>query len=262
MNYILRKLGFAPLLSTVALAVVLSATDGMSQVLYSETFTNNTGSSKGLSYVGWNSYISSTAVDVSNTATYLPSGGGNEYFSTAAGVGNPTGTNGYMSMYSQPATGTETFTAYKTGLNLSLTSGVSTITWQMNATAAGKATTRILVQVGGSWYASNATFTPTDYGTDFAAATTGSYTFSTLASNWVSFSITPGTSMALGSALGSDLSSSTITGIGFYSDVAKYATFRVDTLAVNAVPEPNTVALLLLGAIGMLGMGSRCRKVV
>lgn len=242
-----------------------SATTAQAQTLYSQNFTNTYGSSQGVYRDGWSGYIGAGALNVStsgNNATYT----GASAVTLGNAAGNPNTSIGFLSFYNQgAAAGAQSFSAVVTGLNLALTSGVSTITWQMNTSSVTSQTLKMLVQVDGAWYISNSGFTQTALSaTTFDTASTGSFVFNTLASTWSTFTLTPSLdntgTMAIGSALGADLGSSTITGLGFYSEIStRYNSIRIDSLEVNAVPEPTTLALLM-GGCGLMAVIRRPRK--
>ena len=227
------------LVRSLVLAMLLAstATTLHSQVLYSEYFTNTAPS--GNMYLvnfGWTGYIHSNATTVTASNAYIPNL-----------AGNPAPDKGYLSLSGLSTTYglTETFS--------SIDAAGSEITWSMGNSATST-TVRLLVQSDSNWYASSQLFSnATAYASQaaFSAATTSdvlrSLTFSTAAANWQSFTLNPGTEMSLGSVIGSDLSSSQITGIGYYVTTTS-GTTRLDSLVVT-VPEPSTATLLGLGAI-------------
>ncbi|PAW77893.1 MAG: hypothetical protein B9S32_09855 [Verrucomicrobia bacterium Tous-C9LFEB] len=254
-------------------AVCWMTTSAQAQVLYSQSFTNATGATSGVSMAGWNAYIGANAVNVTGPGSVAALTAGNSV-TMPNKTGNPNTSNGFLQFYNGENTGlvSQSFSAVVTGLNLNLTSGTSMISWKMNTSLATSQELRLLVQVGGAWYVTNSTFAQTALSQstagNFDVADTGSFLFSTAASTWSAFtlignsssSVADGT-MAIGATQTLDLSSSTITGIGFYAAVStRYNILRIDSLEVNAVPEPSSL-MLLLGASGMLGMGLRRRRV-
>lgn len=216
--------------------------------IYEETFTNTSVplNNQPVNYVGWNGYSGASGTDIS---AVTPSG------STYAGIsnvaGNPNSTVGYLSFVNNSTP--TTFAAVETGLSLNSPTDIS---WAMNANASGNSV-YLLVQVDGNWYASLNPFTTPAVGnaTDFQTSPTVSTTFTTNASAWRNFTLNPGTSMALGSALGSNLSSSVVTGIGFYT--TSTGVTRIDTLQV--VPEPGAMAMVVMGLMGVTLLRKRFR---
>lgn len=214
-------------------------TVGMAASIYTENFNNTAGVDRPVTYLaGLAGYAGATAAATTNAQASIRS---------ATGTGD--GSVGYLYVNTSPG---GQFAIVNTGLSLSLGSA-SKFTWDMQqANSAGHV--RILIQLGGSdWYVSNTVVDPLVNATGVFSTPYSTYAselaFSLLASNWSTFTLSPETSMAVGSTLTADLPSSTITGIGFYltntssswSDVV-----RLDTVAV--IPEPSTVALALLAA--------------
>lgn len=205
------------------------------QVIYQQHFVN---SGSGNTYVGtiagWSAYMTT-----SNSAALNVTTG-----STA--VTNPipmlSSVNGGYLAFNSNATANTTMSAFVTGLNLDLTTN-GVITWNMNGSNTSD-NIRLLVQVGGNWYASD--LMPVSSGlSSNISSFTSTLNFSTMASNWRTFSITEGSSISLGSsAITQDLPSSIVTGIGYYFN--GNGTVRIDDLSVSAVPEPGTWALFLL----------------
>lgn len=220
-------------------------------VIYNEQFDNSTGSSAAVNTVGWSSYLGSTASNISTqvNATVISSVAGNP---TADGNGY----FGFIGTGTFPAhTGTLAFVTTFSTLDIS----GSTITWTM-ANGSTAPVIQLLIQVNGNWYVSNQTFsnstTYASISTPPTATILQTLTFSTQASDWSAFTLTPWSSMSVGSVLSSDLSSSAITGIGFYLSNAADATVRLDSLTVT-VPEPGTTALL---GVCLVMLGARTIK--
>lgn len=213
-----------------------------STVLWQETFNNTSGTSTSVSSIGWNAYQGSTAtvISTSNNAAVISSA-----------TGNPTSDgNGYFGFI-----GTATYPAHvgTVAVTKTFSSSIdianSTITWTM-ANSSTAVTAQLLIQVNNSWYISNTTFSNTQAYTSISTASTASIlqtlNFSTAAADWSAFTLSPYVSMTVGTTLGADLSSSSITGIGFYLSNATDLVARLDTLTVT-VPEPSTAALALCG---------------
>lgn len=252
------------ILPAIALALLFTVSGLHAQVIYQELFSNTSGSNQSESSVGWTSYWGSTGTIITMEV--------DKTFIAPLG-GNPSTPNGYLALnnsslspnYANSFAIVENFAS---GLNIS----GSTITWTMgnNSTAM---TARLLIQIGGdgtagsgTWYASSQAFSnSTVYNSQvaFAGASTASVTqtltFSTAASDWLSFTLAPGTTMSLGSVLGSDLSSSQITGIGLLVTTPNSSVIgRFDTLTVT-VPEPSTIAMFA-GGLAFVLFGYRVRR--
>src|SRR5207302_6457369 len=120
---------------------------------------------------------------------------------------------------------------------------------------------RIAIQMDGNWYASSQLLTQTNNIANAGAfAASGQqliFNWTPAASAWDSLSFTPGSTLALGSVIGSDLPADPITAFGLYSDpavntngVGGIATRRFDTYEIDGtavVPEPSSVALVFIG---------------
>lgn len=242
------KTHMIPAAIVLALGMMFTSAKLHSQVIYSEYFHNTAPSGNMyLANFGWSGYINSGATTVNAGNAYIPNL-----------AGNPPPDNGYLTLSGISATYglIETFSA--------IDAAGSEITWSMGNSATST-TVRLLVQSGSSWYASNEVFSnATAYAsqTAFSVATTSdvrrSLEFSTAAENWLSFTLTPGSAMSLGSIASSDLSSE-ITGIGFYVTTTS-GTTRLDSLVITStIPEPSAYAVLL-GAATLLAAGCRRKR--
>ncbi len=192
--------------------------------LFSEEFTNTlTSGDMYLANFGWSGYRDANAANLSAAHAFIPQN-----------LGNPNTKKGYLGVVPGAA---GTFAVVKS------LSGVDAdgceITWSMgnNLTAS---TVRLLVKVGANWYASSEVFsnasiyTPTTFATTTTNDVRRLLDFSTAAAKWRSFMLTPGSAMSLGAALGNNLSSSHITGIGFYiTTPAGSPVVRLDSLEVT-----------------------------
>ncbi|MBN8709342.1 MAG: PEP-CTERM sorting domain-containing protein [Verrucomicrobia bacterium] len=248
-----------------AVALLLTLACSHAQVIYQELFNNTAGSNQSESTIGWTSYWGSTGTII--TAEI------DKTFIAPLG-GNPSTPNGYLALNNSSlspnfANSFAMVENFSSALNIA----GSTVTWTMgnNSTAM---TARLLIQIGGdgtagsgAWYASSQAFSNSIvYNSQpaFATATTSSVTqtlaFSTAAADWRSFTLTPGTTMSLGSVLGSDLSSSQITGIGLLVATPNSSVIgRFDTLTVT-VPEPSSIAMFAGGlAFVLFGYRARCK---
>lgn len=235
--------------------------------LYSETFDNTTSSTNyPVNNYGWSAYLGGTGTDITaNTSGDYAIVSPTDVMAIVNGA-TPNATAALMHTFSSA---------------LTLNTG-NAISWQMGNIQAN-ATVQVLIQIGGTgsvnsgtWYASTATYKNNASYTGSDASTPGSFayaevnapgsvsfslTFDTLANQWQTLNFTPGTSLSLGSVLGSNLTSTDITGIGFYLINAGGSTsqaMRLDTVMV--VPEPNTFALVGLGGIMLVWSGLRKRR--
>lgn len=242
----------------------------MQGALYTETFDNTTSGNLKAGDLGWSAFVGSSALNVTNVAGVT----GMDYVAGSLGAGSPASPTGFL-FANNGATANQTFGLVDTFTSgLSLTSG-DTISWRMgnNLTSA---TAQILIQIGGdgtvgsgTWYVSTmaksnsstfstSTFSQSDAAT--IAAVSFSLTFDPSASNWKNFTLSDGVSMSVGSALATPLSSTTITGIGFYLvDGAVGNTMRFDTLQI--IPEPSVQALAGMGGLFLLlGLRRQARQ--
>lgn len=224
--------------------------------LYKQTFDTTSGSNVTIgslttSTVGWVGLVGSVASTNASSRVYV-----------APGNGNPSSDGaGYLAFTPSENAGPDDkiFTAttlFSTPLDLQS----ATISWTMGNSLATQSV-QLLVKVGDSWYASSTVFQSTAMkATAFASAPTAdllrTLNFSTAKENWRSFTLTSGVGMSLGSTLENDLTSSLVSGIGFYVAFpaeATSGTVRVDTLTIVGpanIPEPGSAALLLgLGAM-------------
>jgi hypothetical protein len=255
----------------LAAAIVLSiqVTHAQSPI-YREVFGNNTTSNMDLSAIGW------AGAWGGNGASSLTAPANNFGVSTAAGspqnLDNINAGGSALSMVNGLAfssgafASTTNWLAYTSGYTVNQTlTPIQDISFYAGSAANGTFGVpgfRIAVEIDGNWYASTAVLGNT---TGVAsAANFGSqavqvvFNWTTAASAWDSLTFVPGTSLVLGSALSSPLSSDPITAFGLYSDAEPgttgpgNATRRFDTYQIDSsVPEPGSVMLALLG-VGLL----------
>lgn len=232
------------------LALLAAAFPAHAAVLYSESFTHAGGSGEvTTATVGWTSYYTATAQNIpSPTST------------PRMAIGNQPGTDatpGYL--FSQGNGTNQTYVAFETTSFSILPTDITNITFRQGNSSAALGT-RLIIQQGGNWYATSATFSTAAMDLPTFQSTGGeneSFTFSLTAASWQSLTIVPGTSLALGSVIGSDLlSSAPITSIGFLT-TSQTAVTRIDEVAINGIPEPSS---LLLCGIAAFGLAGRRRK--
>lgn len=132
-------------------------------------------------------------------------------------------------------------------------------------------TMRLVVQVGGQWYANTATHATAPLGLSAfpTSAELKQVTYDPAAANWLELSFdgsytggvngTDGTVLSLGGAAGADLSGQ-VTAFGLLVEGAA-GTRRFDTFQIDAtpIPEPATAGLVLVAAAG-LGFVARRRR--
>lgn len=288
------------LIRTAALLASAVALTGSARAvsLYFQDFTDSSASAN---YVlsskipTWNAYISSKAFNTKfanayQTNTNNDAFGGSKFgpqqanlFTQGSGAAGQLG--GYIlhqTTTADGASGSPVFASVYEGESLGINiAGYSSInfTWQQNANNTG-ITSRLMLKVNGSWYVSNTSVAPTvgDRPSLDTATHTKSLTFSSDASQWSVFTLTPSTNnniynpdngaLTIGGTAVSALSG-TIEAIGIYS---AFPTFnaatgtamatRIDQIAINgiaAVPEPSSVALLF-GVAGLGFAASRRRR--
>jgi|GEM_PF-5416106 hypothetical protein len=201
------------------------------------------------STVGWVGLVGSEASTNASSRVYV-----------APPNGNPSSDGaGYLAFTPGSGADDKIFTA-TTLFSSPLDLQGATISWTMgNSTV--NATVQLLVNVGGNWYASNTVFqnagmTATVFAETATSDVLRTLDFSTAKENWRSFTLTSGVVMSLGDPLENDLSSSLVSGIGFFvtfPSTATNGTARIDTLTIvgpASIPEPGSAALLLgMGAM-------------
>jgi len=244
-----------------ALFTFLGGMSGQADPLFSETFNNSGGSSLSVNSAGWSIYRGSTAVDI-GTAVGVNNGTTDGQAGIASTYSNPISPAGFLFVSNGNAVQSQLYSVVKTftsSLTVPTITGLNEISWTMGNTDANSIV-RVLIQLGGdgsvgsgTWYASTSSFTNSGYSaSSFGSASTDAVTFSldftTTAANWRSYTLNPSTgSMSIGAVLTGALPSTSITGIGFYAAPGYLQqTVRLDSLTI--VPEPQTVALLVMGA--------------
>jgi hypothetical protein len=265
-------------ITVLAGAIVLSMQVTQAQTpIYRELFANTTGANADVTTVSWGGAWSPAAIDADGTGGGIISGG---YFGISSSTGNSVGPVGINTTPAEPATGPGFLfvsggAGHPGAVNwIADTSAytVNTANYSINDISfySGNNFTasleHIVVQIDGVWYATVQTFgnaVAVGSASGFAAnAQLDTFTWTTAASAWETLNYTPGSTLSLGSVLGSNLSGDNITAFGLYSDgTGASSTMRADTFQIDAtpVPEPSSVALVLSG-VGLLMGFRRSRK--
>ncbi len=243
-------------------------------IIYLQNFSASAGMT-GLSTVNWNAYYGSattpatvaTAGSSGVPANAMISGGPSAptpgaNVNAAAAVSSTA--NGFVPLLSSD--GADQFVAYTNEYSIDPAAGTPTFSWYAASGYTGDLQ-RLIVEIGGNWYASTAPISPPSgviQGTSFQAGSGDfSTVFSTGALGWDSLNFSPGSDLTLGPALTTPLPSGSITGFGIYAQIANnskgnertfFDTFEVTT----TVPEPVSGAIFVCAG----GLLSRRRRVL
>ena len=256
--------------TVLAGAILLSMQVTQAQVqIYREVFGNTSGNTNAnLSTVGWSGAWGPTATDSSspspnNFGVSSALGDPNNLDNINAGGPGLSTANGLV-FTSGTGASLNNWIAYTTGYTVDTTlTPIQDISFYAGSAANGSFGIpgfRIAVQIDGNWYASTAVLANTVAVASAAnfnsQAQKVTFNWTTAASAWDSLTFVPGTSLALGSTLLSDLPGDNVTAFGLYSDqepgtTPGNATRRFDTYQIDAVPEPGSVVLVLFG-VGVL----------
>lgn len=247
----------APLLAVCAMTVTVQA----QTILYRQTFGNNLGGTS--ASVNWR-YLSGTgATDASGSAVF----GGNSVPGTNLPNVNTSVNSSVSAGHWGPAISTiglvmpnATEQAAFASVDLNPVDYSSlTFSWYSGVSNA-LTSQRLVLQIGGNWYATDASYTNVITTTFAAQAVQYSVTFAPTAAMWRDLTVTPGTALTLaGSARSLNLPAGAIQNFGILSE--GNGTSRVDTFQVAgvAVPEPSVVGLAGVGVTGLM-VGRRRRK--
>ena len=265
--------------AAMAGAILLSMQVTYADVIYRETFGGPASGNTNFAFVGWSGYWSPTAQTddgvvspVNNFGVGNSLGIPTNLTNVNAGIEARTNgfpfASGFMAVSNNILTYTTEYTVNPSLWNIGSISFYSGNT--SNTFPNGMPGYRIAVQIDGNWYASSQLLVQNN---NIAAAanfnTSGQkliFNWTTSASAWLSLSFTPGTTLALGSPVGSDLPADPITAFGLYSDpsvntngIPGVATRRWDTYEIDGtvIPEPSSLALALIGLGTLLGL---CRR--
>ncbi len=284
-------------LMILAGAILFSMQATYADTIYRETFSQTAGAANtNFAFDGWAGYWSPTAqsTDQGNTTNAAgqtvynnfgagsslgrPSGGTYTNVNAGPEVGNTNGfcfSSGFLSVSNNLLTYTTQYAIDQSVWNVGSISFYSGNTSNnphsfLNGNIPGY---RIAIQMDGNWYASASNMVQTiNIASAAAFATSGQqliFNWTPSASAWDSLSFVPGTTLALGGVIGSDLPADPITAFGLYSDavfdtngVGGVATRRWDSYEIDGtaiVPEPSTVALVFVGLGALWGL-RRSRK--
>ena len=262
-------------------AILLTMQATRADVIYRETFGGPAAGNTNFAFVGWSGYWSPTAQTDDGVVSPLNNFGvGNSLGIptnlTNVNAGASARTNGFafasgfQAVSNNILTFTSEYTVDQSVWNVGSISFYSGNT--SNAFPNGMPGYRIAVQIDGNWYASSQLLVQNN---NIAAAanfnTSGQqliFNWTPAASAWDTLTFTPGTTLALGGPVGSNLPADPITAFGLYSDpavntngVGGIATRRWDTYEIDgtAVPEPSSVMLVFVGFGALLGF-RRSRK--
>jgi hypothetical protein len=241
-------------------------------IAYLQNFSAASGQ-QNLSTVNWQAYYGSATTVATLAAPGSSGSPANAMISAGASAPTPganvnataavsSTVNGFVPLLSN--NGADQFVVYTTEYTID-GSLVNDFSWYSGSMYSGDSQ-RIIVQIGGNWYASTTSVTPVNpvnNGSSFgAAATQSTLTFSTAAANWDTLNFTAGSDLTLGSALSSSLPSGSITGFGLYAQIANHSDANertyFDTFVVDSVPEPAAVGML--GAGGLVLLARRRRE--
>ena len=268
-----------------ALLLSVQATRAQDPAIYRETFSQTAGAANtNFEFDGWSGYWSPTAQNEAagnvggtwnnfgaGSSLGIPSGGNFTNVNAGPEVGNTNGfafSSGFNSVSNNLIVETSEFAIDQTIYNIGSISFYSGNT--SNAFPNGMPAWRIAIQMDGNWYASDQLLVQTAQVANAAAFATGGQklVLNWAGSVWDSLTFVPGTSLALGAAVGT-LPSDPVTAFGLYSDPAvntngvggtatrRWDSFEIDGTAV--VPEPSSVALVFVGFGMLLGL-RRSRK--
>jgi hypothetical protein len=271
-------------------AILLSVQATRADVIYRETFSSTAGAANtNFAYVGWSGYWSPTAQTDDGVVSPLnnfgvgssvgrPSGGTFTNVNAGTSVGNTNGfafASGFQAVSNNILTYTAEYPVDQSVWNVGSISFYSGNTSNNPNAFPGNNIPgfRIAIQMDGNWYASSSNLVQNNNIANAAAfATSGQqmiFNWTTTASAWDSLTFVPGSTLALGGVIGSDLPAHTITAFGLYSDPSvstngiggigtrRWDSYEIDGTAV--VPEPSSVALVLVGFGALLGF-RRSRK--
>jgi hypothetical protein len=229
------------LLTVCLLCSTFSAT-AKAAVIYRETFGNTTGSNVALPAGGW----TSTSNGGSGWRSSPNTGRATDLPNVSAGT-----TSSQSIGYLLNTTNTVSI-IYTTEYVIAQTviPDLATISWYQGNNTPSE--TRVIVQIGGSWYATTETFTNTAVASNAnfgAEAEVQVFNWTTSASSWRALTVS-GSTETLGATLTESLPTGQITAFGLY--FAATSSQRFDTFEIQTIPEPHLAALGGLGTLILL----------
>ncbi len=217
----------------LALAFIITGVT-RADVIYTEDFGEGQvgGVQTSMYSEGWGGWYGSTATDCSTSSTtgvYLYPG-----TSTSDGRYVYTATNALIATDEVPVVST---------------SDLQSISFLANHNSTS-ATARMGVMIESNYYVTDETFSMKDAGSssDWGLAETHTFTWTNAASAWRVLDFVPGSTLAVGDLVTSDLSGDVVAFGVFFSSNA----MRIDNFTVSAVPEPGTLLLVFAGLVPLL----------
>ncbi len=240
-----------PLIAALAVSSILPAS--AQDVIYREVFGRSGTGSSVVSVYNWEAYGVNGVDETANTnnAGVSADGPGVGSFSNInslpavnSGVTGTTPTNDGRTFFFNNAS----FLAYTTeyAVDRSIFT-INTISWDQRGTGPALSAA---VQIGGSWYVSQALPNPNATGVwntsvlDFGTAT------------WSTLDFTAGSTLAIGSATA--LPSGNLTAFGFYAASGASGGTRIDGFTITAVPEPSTYGIIF--GVGLIALAVARRR--
>jgi len=238
------------------LALGVTASTASAAVVYNEIFQNTTGANILTSTAGWQFWLNSAGVRSDQTASLSNSAVSNLAGRPAADLPVNSGptlaqANGFAFISSVASPLVYITQEYQT-FNVADLSSVSF--WQgssYDAAGGPNAGVRVVLEIGGLWYASTQSNQQFIAGGGAGFSTQAVQKTLTLAgSTWESLTFTSGQAISVGLAATLPASGA-ITGFGIFANTPP-ANIRFDNFTLTAIPEPSSIVLLGLGAASLL----------
>lgn len=227
-------------------------------VAYREIFPNSGTGSLFLPSEGWNGYSTPSGTPLAVAQIVNTTGAPTDLPAVNSAPGDTSQTALGWVYYSHTGGGWSNSFVFTTESGLTAqnipVSDITTVTWYAANTYA-TVTTRPAVKIGSDWYVNSTSFTTPACG-GIGSAVLESFTLST--GTWQQLNFTPGSTLGLSGA-DVPLPSGTLAGLGFYGSINS-GSVRMDTVAVNIIPEPGALALLGIGLLGLMAYAWRRRR--